>query len=141
MKQYIVYMGDEPIGTGQIQKDGLYLIISANCKLSGQVPHRLIASWEDKELELGIFVPNRENYEMKTRIAAKKWGRGEPVFRVVPKHNRLPANFVPISIQEPFRWIDQLEKATFGVKDGISGVIIQSAGPQGNDQTQEFQSK
>ena len=124
MSTYPILRGGEPIGQASVEKKGLYYHFSCRCDLSGEVIYRLTASCGEKCENLGVPVPEGERFVLNTRIPVSKLGQGEMTLRAVPKHGKLEGKFIPISPDEPFNYLRQLEKAVFEKRNGQPGILI-----------------
>ena len=139
-----VMIGNETIGDAVVTKEGLYYRICCKCKLSGDVVCRLEIHWDDKSESLGVLVPEADSFSVNTKLSAKRLGNGQPVFRVMPKHEKLSGKFVPIRADEPFAYLSELEKAYLKTSAEAVGIMIPEGSapvPQDSDQTQEYQQK
>ena len=124
-KSYDVHLGDQIIGAAQVEKQGLYYHFSCSCRLSGEVIYKIIAVCNDKQVNLGVCVPEGNGFGLQTRIPVKYLGEGDVFFRAVPRHTELAEKFIPISPDEPFSYIDKLNKAYLSVRSGQVGVVVQ----------------
>ena len=123
-QEYSVFSGGEEIGTVLVQRQGLYYWISCRCQLSGLVRYRLVASCGEKTVDLGICVPQGNRFGVDTKIPVKRLGEGTMSFRLQPKHRQLEGRFVPLSPDEPFGYLRQLENAHLAKVDGVMGVVL-----------------
>ena len=133
-----VLIGNETIGKVKVTKEGLYYRICCKCKLSGAVVCRLVIQWDNKAESLGVLVPEADSFCLNTKLPAKRLGDGQPVFRVTPKHEKLPERFVPIRADEPFAYLSELEKAYLKSSAEAVGIIIpedSAPDPQDSDLT------
>ncbi len=108
---YPILRGGESIGQASVEKQGLYYRFSCRCDLSGEVIYRLTVSCGEKCENLGVPVPENGAFVLTARIPVSRLGQGEPVIRAVPRHGKLEGLFIPLSPEEPFRYIDRLENA------------------------------
>ncbi len=108
---YDVCLGTQPVGQVVVKKAGLYYEFDCQCQLSGEIIFRLTVTCGGKTEALGIPVPQNGAFVLKTRIPAKRLGQGNPVFQLVPRHSPLPADFVPLRPEEPFRYLTRLQDA------------------------------
>lgn len=119
---YDVLLGGSKTGQAKVKRQGLYYYFDCSCRLSGEVIYKLTVSCGDRTESLGVFVPEDGQFKIKARLAVKKLGEGEPVFRAVPRHDPVGAQFVPISPEEPFAYLARLENAYLARKNGILGL-------------------
>lgn len=124
MRTYPILRGGETIGQACVEKKGLYYHFSCRCDLSGEVIYRLTASCGEKYENLGVPVPDSENFVLSTRIPVNKLGQGDMTVRAVPKHSSLEGKFIPISPDEPFEYLRKLEKAVFEKRNGQPGIVL-----------------
>ena len=108
MMHYPAVLGQETVGTVDVQKIGLYYTIQANCRLSGEVPCKLIANAGDQTLDLGTFVPKDDHFCIHTKVAQKKLCNGELSFRVSTKHRPSDYPMIPLHPDEPFRYLEKM---------------------------------
>ena len=124
MHTYPILRGGETIGQASVEKKGLYYYFSCRCSLSGEVIYRLVASCGEKRENLGVPVPEGETFVLNTRIPVNKLGQGTVTIQAVPKHGSLDGKFIPISPDEPFEYLRQLEKAVFEKRNGQPGIVL-----------------
>jgi hypothetical protein len=124
MNTYPIFRGGEIIGQACAEKKGLYYYFSCRCDLSGEVIYRLTVSCGEKCENLGVPVPDGKNFALNTRIPVNKLGEGDMTVRAVPKHGAPEGKFIPISPDEPFAYLRQLEKAVFEKRNGQPGIVL-----------------
>ena len=144
---------DVSVGTAQVQKQGLYLSFSCRCRLPLEGLYRIHVICGEKREDLGICVPLDDAFGMDKKIPAKRFGEGELSFKLVPKDwtqpevtltepnvaaeekisapeeeqdfcAELSQQFIPVSEDEPFEYLDKLENAHMEICDGEPGVVI-----------------
>ena len=108
LKQFPVVLGQESVGMVEVRKNGLYYDIQAQCKLSGEVPCRLIASAGGQTLNLGILVPQDECFRIHTRVARKRLSNGDLSFHIGTRNEPTDRIMYPLSPEEPFRYLERL---------------------------------
>ena len=124
MSTYPILRGGESIGQACVEKKGLYYHFSCRCDLSGEVIYRLTASCGEKCENLGVPVPDGGEFMLTTLIPVSRLGQGEITVRAVPKHGKLEGKFIPISPDEPFNYLRQLENAVFEKRNGQPGILL-----------------
>ena len=123
---YQIFLGKEAIGTAQIEKQGLTYCIRCRCKLSGEVVYKIIAKCGEREADLGILVPENGAFRLTSRIPVKKLGAGEIAFKAVPRHVAPDGMFVPITADEPFKYLSRLENAYLERRGEVMGLRMPS---------------
>ena len=121
---YEIMLGGESVGQAVVRRQGLYYRFSCRCDLSGEVIYRITVTCGGKSESLGIPVPKNGEFYLDTRLAASRLGEGEPKLAAVPRRPDLGGMFVPISPEEPFRYLHRLENAFLARKDGQVGIVI-----------------
>ena len=147
----IVYEG-KPVGTAQVEKQGLYCTFSCRCRLPEEGFYRIHAVYADKREDLGICVPLGADFGMDKKISIKRLGEGKPSFELLPKdwqpepvvqepesqieemptveepivetEEPIGAMFVPVTEEEPFPYLEQLEHAVLEVREEEAGILI-----------------
>lgn len=109
MRTYSVLLVGKKIGTADVEKRGLYYKIRCVCYLDGREPVHIIVSAE-REVDLGLCVPNGKHYELNTSIPVKQVGEGELTFQAASKCRPLEMA-VPVTADEPFQYIMRLKDA------------------------------
>ena len=113
--EYKVYCDGMAAGSAVVSRSGLYYIIQARCDLPQNV-HRLLAIWQDKSLDLGIFVPSKEGFRLKKSIVCKYTGQGSLRFEAVAMDNRKPQR-VRAETDAPFPYLTCLQKMCLVVQE------------------------
>lgn len=119
-----VMLGSEVIGRVTVTKQGLYYCFDCRCSLTGQVLYKLVITCGGRQENLGVCVPRDGQFGLKTKLPVKRFSGEEAAFRIIPRHERVGGQFVPICPEEPFSYLSQLDKAYLAVRDGRIGVII-----------------
>lgn len=122
--RYDILRGGEAIGQADINREGLYYRFSCRCRLSGEVICRLKVTWEDKEENLGILIPDGNGFSLNVRIPVSRVGKGKPVFHVLPRHGKPDDRFIPISPETPFQYLHRLQDAYLQVREGQPGIVL-----------------
>ena len=122
-REYTVYLWDRPAGTVTLSREGLYCRITCRCDLPEDVICRLKAVGQGREEGLGVLVPERGAFVLRTRIPAKRL-EGEFSFHAVPNREVLPGKFIPLSPEEPFMYLQRLKDAYLVRKNGCTGIVI-----------------
>ena len=129
MEELDILLGGQAVGKTRVSREGLYLAFRCRCHLSGEVVYRLQARCGDRTENLGIPVPGNGSFELNTRVPAKRLGPGRMVIEAVPKRAELEEKFIPLSPEEPFRYLRRLETAFLQVRDGQVGIVIPPEDP------------
>lgn len=123
-EQHPIKLGDKIVGKAEVHREGLYYRIRCRCYELGKGVYRVTVACGGREESLGILVPEGLDFCVATRIPVKKIGEGLLSFSAVPKHGPVEGRFVPLSPEEPFRYIAALKNAYLAKRDGRIGLII-----------------
>lgn len=118
--QYPVFLGEEIVGAAFAQKDGLYLNIRYQCKISEKSICRLMAG----NLNLGVLMPKDGYYCLSTRVPLKKL-IGIEEFHICPDRIPLTKQFVPIYPEEPFMYLSRIKTGYYKTEKGIPGIELE----------------
>lgn len=121
-------LGDKVVGKAKVSREGLYYRIRCRCALSGDMLCRILVRCGKQEESLGILVPEGREFGLETRIPVKKVGEGPLTFSAAPRHRDLEGQFIPLSPEEPFRYITRLKDAYLVKQKGKVGVVIKEPG-------------
>lgn len=113
--------GGQAVGKVQVLRRGLYYVFHCRCRLSGEAPVRLLARCGERQEDLGVLVPMEGGFGLDTRRPAKRLGEGTVQFRLEAKHDHAQPQFVPISPEEPFAYLQRLKDAYLETKNGQKG--------------------
>ena len=147
----ITYEGAR-IGSAKMEKQGLYYFFSCRCRLPDAGLYRIHVTAGDRREDLGICVPMDDFFGMDKMLPVKHLGDEVAAFELLPKDwksectvtiqqegvteqvseslmdesEEIPCEeiFVPVSEDEPFACLENLENATLAVQDGQIGIVI-----------------
>ena len=122
--EYEVCLGKEPAGKVRVTREGLYYRFRCRCRLSGDVVCRLAVRCADREENLGVLVPEGDGFSLDRHLPVKNLGEGEMSFFLMPKHEGLRGEFIPICPEEPFAYIARLKDAFLARQNGQTGIVI-----------------
>lgn len=120
-----ILLGSDTIGTAKVSREGLYYKFSCKCFLTGEVVFKIVAECGDKTASLGICVPKGKRFGLEKRIPVKMLGEGQLVLRAVPNRPDLAGEFVPLRPEEPFAYIERLQKCHIEKRGSILGVVLE----------------
>lgn len=121
---YDITLGSDVIGQARVTQQGLYYLFDCRCRLTGEVLYRLVVRCGDRKEDLGICIPRGGQFGLETKLPVKRFGRGAPKFSVVPRHETVSGQFIPIRPEAPFAYLSRLEEAFLAVQNGQIGVIL-----------------
>ena len=121
---YEVMLNNAVAGKVQIDREGLYYKIQCRCVVPGDVVYRLQAIWDQGGENIGVVVPDGDGFVLNRRIPVK-YLPDDAVFQLSASVDERKGKFVPISPEEPFSYIDQLENAFLEIQDGKIGVRLE----------------
>ena len=121
---YDILLGGRAIGRATAQRQGLYYLLDCRCSLSGESMFCIAVTGSANTENLGILVPEDGAFVLRTRLPVKRLGEGPLRFEAVPKQTRRRENFIPLSPEEPFRYLQRLENAYLQIRNGQAGVVL-----------------
>ena len=121
---YDIFMGGQAVGIARVSREGLYYRFFCSCQLTGEIVYRITVTIGKQEENLGIPVPKEGIFYLNSRVPAKRFEKGNPIFRILPKHEPVSGRFVPIFPDEPFAYLSRLKDAYLEVKNNQIGVVL-----------------
>ena len=122
---YEVHLGREAAGKVQLLRQGLYYRVICRCSIPGEQICRLFAIVGDRRENIGVMVPEGDGFVLDKQIPAKRL-EGEPLrFTISSGATQCAGEFVPISPEEPFLYIDRLKTAFLSSEHGKIGIIAE----------------
>ena len=121
---YQIFRGVEPVGTVQVEKQGLYYQFSCRCTLRGATMQRIMVACGERKVDLGICVPMGDVFGIDRRVPCKQLGEGKPEFFLIPRVGRAGGKFVPVYPEEPFAYMAKLKDAYLEVRCGQAGIVL-----------------
>ena len=121
---YEIRQGASAIGQVQVERQGLYYRFSCRCRPKETGMHRVLASCNGKQEDLGTLVPMDGAFGLEKRIPAKRLGEGVPEFLLISKNSARKERFVPVYPEEPFSYMARLKDAYLKRKEGQLGLVF-----------------
>ncbi len=122
-EKYDVYLGNSVSGSVKVEKQGLYYKFICKCSLSGDVICRLVVTGRDKQENLGVLIPMGDWFGLETRIPIKRIGDGPYHFSLLTKQETA-THYIPLSPEEPFKYIARLKESFLLAQNGRMGIIL-----------------
>lgn len=131
---------DGVIGRAEVTKQGLYYCFRCACTPPDKEMYRIHVNDGITTKDLGICVPDKDQYTLVARIPIKYFNDDKFVFVLTPA--RLEKTFIPVAVDVPFDPLDQLETARFQIENGQPGILIDPVQDQPDSgQNQECEHK
>lgn len=121
---YEVTFANRTVGKVQVLQQGLYYRFVCRCSSIGEEIYRLVITCGEKQLRLGVLVPEGDSFVLNRKLPAKQLPDGIPVFSIAPMHEAVQGKFVPICPEEPFAYIGRLKDAFLMERNGQIGALI-----------------
>ena len=121
---YEVFLGEQTVGTVDVVREGLYLRFSCRCRPVDREVIRLWMSCGEREMDLGLCVPMDEEFGTEKSIPIRQCGTGMPMFFLRHKDDTRRGKFIPLSPEEPFRYIHRLERAFLERRGERVGIVV-----------------
>ena len=121
---YPILHGGQSVGQVTVTRKGLYYHFFCRMQLSGEIICRLEVTCGGRTENLGIPAPENGAFCLQKTLPVSRFGRGEPDFRILPKHAPLQGQFIPINPEEPFAYLDRLQDAYLQYRSGQMGIVF-----------------
>ena len=110
-----------PVGSAQLEKQGLYCCFSCRCRLPDKGMYRIHVICGEPREDLGICIPMDGMFGTEKRIPRKRLEEGTPVFELVAKDWVPPTSAMPEPGESP------LEKETQPIPEPEEPVFHEEA--------------
>lgn len=121
-KVYDVGFMQQKAGQVTLKKEGLYWRIFCRLENLEKGYYRLSVNNGCCVFDLGLCVPVSNGFGMNTTVPIKRIGEEGLTFFLESGKSGKQELFVPIRAEEPFAYLQRLEKAYLDRKDGILGL-------------------
>ena len=74
-----------PVGTAQVEKQGLYFLFSCRCRLPDEGLYRIHGCFGEDRVDLGICVPMGQLFGMDKKSPSRQIPEGIPYFQLLSK--------------------------------------------------------
>ena len=118
MKTYEIRYADKAAGYAEVSTEGLYYKFYCRCRLPDNTLHRIFVYAGEKEINLGVCVPNHGEFILEKKLPIKYLGAGELSFYIGKKSAGKGLRIVPVSEDKPFGAIAMLGDAQFVIHEG-----------------------
>lgn len=123
MNFYEILINGQVAGKAIVETKGLFTAFHCRCKLSAPGVYRIYASYADKKIDLGICVPDKDEFVVSTKIPTKHLGEGVPVFYGLDIHEKQEA-IIPVSNEKTFDYLHKITDAKLCIVNGQIGVVL-----------------
>ncbi len=129
---FAIFAGNDIVGRAEVKQKGLYYHITCVCNPPTNGIHRIIMQENDIQKDLGICVPQGDEFTLFKRIPIKTFQGNDFMFQLVE-----PGKVAHIvSENMPFEYLDKLETARLQRTNGQLRIVIDSVPvPQDSDRT------
>ena len=124
------------VGTANILKEGLYYRFICRCNLPHKGIYRVVVTEGDNRYDLGICVPDKNDYVCICRIPCKRFCGWDFCFVLTDDCGNMT---IPVMPNNPFLYLDKLEAARLQITNGQPEIIIDLfQAPQDSGQNREY---
>ena len=120
--QFEVLLGNRGVGKVEVIREGLYYRVVCRCILPIGGVYRLYALQNSGRENLGVVIPDGDGFLLDKKVPAKRLGNGPFQFVLSSGAPSLSGEFIPISPEEPFLYIDRLKNAFLESENGKIGI-------------------
>ena len=119
---YQVILQDKPVGEVSVRKEGLYYHFLCTVRLRKNSRYRLLAISDEKEVDLGLCIPQGDTFGLSTKIPIKRFGDGPYHFVL---WNKSEKTTIPLDEKCPFPDLRILPDCRFIRENGKASLISQ----------------
>lgn len=123
--QFDVYLGCQSVGKVTIQKQGCFYVIDCFCSIPMIEGYKLILNSNDKEMNLGRFIPHSNGVGLKTRVKADTVDMSKVRFYILSAKSLSTSEFYPVYEDKPFAYLEKISQSVLQIRDGIYGIVIE----------------
>ena len=127
-----------PVGSAQMEKQGLYYVFSCRCRLPEEGLYRIHAVNGETREDLGICIPVDGVFGMDKKVPQKRIGEGMLTFELVPKDWQ-PQEIVPEP--EPIPQVEETVQPVQAEEIGPPAAVEESFLPVSEDEPFEYLDK
>ena len=121
---YQVELQDMPVGEVSVRKEGLYYHFTCTVRLRKNSRYRLLAISNEKEVDLGLCIPQGDAFGLSTKIPVKRFENGRYQFVL---WNRSEKTAISLDEKSPFPDLRILPDCRF-VRENGKAVLINQKG-------------
>lgn len=129
MSQYDILNSNSVVGEAIVQQSGLFTHFKCTCEMEENALYRIVAEYEDKQIDLGICVRENGLFITQAKIPTKHLGTGSPSFYVRGKEEST-LDFAPLLPEVEFLQLRKIDSARFAIKRGVPGLIFNRYDPE-----------
>lgn len=118
-----VFLNNRQVGTCTVRCMGLYYLLICTCALPREPMYRLLLKTPKECIRLGIFVPEGNQFVLRTKIPAQRFPGGRIEFAVCPRDCE-EGQFVPICPGQPFPYLHKLPGCRLHRQNGQLGILL-----------------
>lgn len=144
-KDYNIFCGQDVIGSACVRQEGLFFCFQCRCKPPSGAMHSVIVVNNGKEFNLGVCVPDGEEFTAYKRISIKQFKDMELKFYLREKEE-IPTQCVAVEENKPFEHLENLEFARLDLTQEhpqicLNEITVSTPLQPDSDQSQEYQSQ
>lgn len=114
----ILFAGQK-VGEGHISRSGLYHRFECRFRCDKNHKYYLYICFGDEKINLGICIPDGDDFVLKKNLASKTFTDDEMSFLLLDQSN---SSFCKIFEKKPFPHIAHLEHGVFEVRNNMPGI-------------------
>lgn len=123
---YPILAAGQQIGFAEIAEIGLYQQVCCHCQFTEGEIRRVLMRFEDKTVDLGLWVRENQEFVIRKRIPRKAFGRGVPDFTAIPQLAKKEETLIRLEEGKPVQDLEQLANCRLRFDKGGAYLQIQS---------------
>ena len=124
MQQYDIYLNFEKVGFADVVQEGLYYRITCRCKFNNTAVYRVIIKTCRDIINLGICIPQNNEYTLTKRIPVKRICSGKLSFFLQDVHPETAKEEYALSIDSQSVPISKIRYMRYKVSNDNSIVYV-----------------
>ncbi len=117
---YQVSLKDGNVGQVWVNREGLYYRFSCRIPFEIGMKYRLYAIQNGNRIDMGLFVPEGNEFILSAKVPIKRFSAGEVTFYLTDRED---TECILVKSDEPFPYLNRLNEGFFASRDGIPVVM------------------
>lgn len=119
---YEIFYLDRCVGTANVKKEGMYLVLSCACRPPYDGVFRIMVWDGSRKRDLGICYPTDKNFTLRSRVPMKCLNGDSLRFTLIPNEEENEDDIVHSG--KPFARLDKIDTARLELTNGQVKILI-----------------
>lgn len=127
-KEFKVVLGDTPVGTVVMRRQGCFYSVECICSVPMDDRYKLVLHSDSTEIDLGLCVSYDHGFGLKTHIKIGEAEIHSAQFALISASTIFDGAFYPVQENQTFDKLEYLESGVLQVRDGKLGIVLKTKG-------------